>query len=150
APPGKKEPSSAPVGTPARTDPGPFAKQYSRPSGNPALDPHPVPPEENGQDRPFIRPYVLTGGRTRPQYKFALHSMLMTTDKGRSPGGNLSAEHLAICLLCRIPYSVAEVAALLAVPLGVARVLLSDMVEQRLVTVISPSEDRSPSIEILE
>ncbi|HEY0640424.1 MAG TPA: DUF742 domain-containing protein [Pseudonocardiaceae bacterium] len=44
-------------------------------------------------------------------------------------------EHRAIAALCRTPHSVAEVAALLAVPLGVAKVLVSDMAEADRLTV---------------
>jgi hypothetical protein len=46
-----------------------------------------------------------------------------------------SEEHRAVAELCRAPRSVAEVAALLSLPLGVARVLLADMAGIGLVVV---------------
>ncbi|MDT7712081.1 MAG: hypothetical protein QOG46_770 [Pseudonocardiales bacterium] len=46
-----------------------------------------------------------------------------------------SEEHRSVAELCSAPRSVAEVAALLSLPLGVARVLLADMAEIGLVVV---------------
>jgi hypothetical protein len=44
-------------------------------------------------------------------------------------------EHRAVAVLCREPRSVAEVATLLKVPLGVAKVLVGDMANLGLVVV---------------
>lgn len=44
-------------------------------------------------------------------------------------------EHHSIANLCQHPRSVAEVGALLSVPLGVARVLIGDMADLGLITV---------------
>ena len=44
-------------------------------------------------------------------------------------------EHRAVSSLCRYPLSVAEVAAKLSIPLGVARVILSDMAELGLISI---------------
>ncbi len=80
------------------------------------------PPESS-----FVRPYAWTRGRTRPAYDLAVETLLSTTDRGRDPELVTQYEHRMIADMCRDPRSVAEVAALLSLPLGVARVLLGDM-----------------------
>ena len=63
----------------------------------------------------------------------------------------LNLERRSIAVLCRDVLSVAEVSARLDVPLGVARVLISDMAEEGLVLVHRPSSpaDR-PDLALLE
>ena len=52
---------------------------------------------------------------------------MTTTDDGLASLPELRFEHARIVEVCRTPVSVVEVAAALAVPLGVARVLVSDL-----------------------
>lgn len=82
-----------------------------------------------------VRPYTWTRGRTRPVQDLAVETLVSTSDEGRDVTAICSAEHAAIAELCADIRSVAEVAALLALPLGVARVLLADMIETGLVKV---------------
>jgi hypothetical protein len=49
---------------------------------------------------------------------------------GRAPGNRVAPEMQAIVELCRRMRTVAEIAALLKMPLGVVRVLLSDLADQ--------------------
>ncbi|HWR46074.1 MAG TPA: DUF742 domain-containing protein, partial [Pseudonocardiaceae bacterium] len=72
-----------------------------------------------------VRPYTWTRGRTRPLQDLAVETLVSTSDEGRDVPAICSAEHAAIAELCADIRSVAEVAALLALPLGVARVLLA-------------------------
>jgi hypothetical protein len=51
--------------------------------------------------------------------------------------------------MCEATLSVAEVSALLNVPLGIARVLIDDMSCQGLVSVISPEQQDGHSTEVL-
>jgi hypothetical protein len=81
------------------------------------------------------RPYVWTGGRTSPVVDLAVETLVSTGKHGRDMAGLISVEHRAVAELCRDPRSVAEVAALLSLPLGVARVLLGDMADIGLVVV---------------
>jgi hypothetical protein len=83
----------------------------------------------------IVRPYTWTQGRTRPVQELAVETLVSTSDVGRDVATTRSAEHSAIAGLCVDVRSVAEVAALLAVPLGVARVLLADMIDTGLVHV---------------
>lgn len=93
--------------------------------------------EWDGPDdfRFVVRPYSWTQGRTRPAQDLAVETLVSTSDEGRELTSICSAEHAAIAQLCTDMRSVAEVAALLSLPLGVARVLLADMIETGLVHV---------------
>lgn len=79
-----------------------------------------------------VRPYTWTRGRTRPVYDLAVETLVSTSARGLAL---TSVEHRSVAELCSAPRSVAEVAALLSLPLGVARVLLGDMADLGLVVV---------------
>ncbi|MGH3803630.1 MAG: DUF742 domain-containing protein [Pseudonocardiaceae bacterium] len=94
----------------------------------------------DGWDEPedfrfIVRPYTWTQGRTRPVQDLAVETLVSTSDVGRDVITTHSAEHSAIAGLCADVRSVAEIAALLALPLGVVRVLLADMIDTGLVHV---------------
>lgn len=121
-----RPPHPAPADISAPTTPGgiPVTDQY-----DPGAPDYPDGPR--GRDEPpessFVRPYAWTRGRTRPAYDLAVETLLSTTAHGRDPEQVTQYEHRMIADLCREPKSVAEVGALLSLPLGVARVLLGDM-----------------------
>jgi hypothetical protein len=86
-----------------------------------------------------VRPYALTGGRTKSNYALELET-LVSTNQSAADGAISEAvvqqiESLSIMEQCWSPRSVAEIAAVLGVPLGVARVLISDAADAGLVTV---------------
>jgi Protein of unknown function (DUF742) len=84
----------------------------------------------------LTRPYLLTGGRTRSAAAdLAIESLIITTDAGHREADELQAEHGEIASLCQLPRSLAEVAALTKLPLGVTRVLVGDMVGDGLLNV---------------
>jgi hypothetical protein len=128
--------------------PPPWA-QEERPGRPQPVDLYPTPLAPPRPDEPLIRPYILTGGRTHPGHELEVHALISTTDRGRRSTRGLPAEHAAICRLCRSPQSVAEVAALMKVPLGAARVIVVDMEGQGLVTVTAPGQEDGRSVEIL-
>ena len=103
----------------------------------------------------LVRPYTLTGGRTRPSQAdhadLELEALVSTTSLGESAGLSLNAEQQSIAMLCRDVLSVAEVSARLDIPLGVARVLVADMADEGLVIVHRPASpgDR-PDLALLE
>jgi hypothetical protein len=93
---------------------------------------------EPADEEPLIRPYAMTGGRTRPRYQLAIEALVSTTaDPDRIDA--LLPEHQRICGLCREVKSVAEVSALLSIPLGVARILVADLAESGLVAIHQPA-----------
>lgn len=98
----------------------------------------------------MVRPYALTRGRTRPTHAYPLEA-LVRTDRYSLDGYVRTPEERAIAELCRESRSVAEVAALLRVPLGVARVLIGDLVDRGVVEVhTNPLPDAAPTAALLE
>lgn len=90
--------------------------------------------EEPDQAPSSIRSYTWTGGRTKSSYQLELETLVSAGERYR-PGEAIRLEHQSIAELCQHPRSVAEVGALLSLPIGVARVLLADMAELGLITV---------------
>jgi hypothetical protein len=76
------------------------------------------------------RPYIVTGGRTRPGVELDLMSLVLATGQGTVAPRRLGCREHAVALgLCRTPVSVAEVAARLRQSVMVTKVLLSDLIE---------------------
>ena len=89
---------------------------------------------------PVVRPYALTGGRTRPAGAVLdLITVIVASSLGLGPDDSLglSPEHRRILGLCRGPATVADVASTTALPLGVVRVLVADLIGQGRVTVLA-------------
>ena len=123
--------ASPPGGSDLRTQPVGVAIT-GEPSGRHEMpDPGPGPDQEAS----IVRPYAWTRGRTRSNFDLAVETLVSTTSRGRDTQQVRQYEHRAVAELCGEPRSVAEVAALLKLPLGVARVLLGDMALQDLVVV---------------
>jgi hypothetical protein len=100
-------------------------------------------------DGQIVRPYARTGGRTRSTIALQLETLL--TLNARELPAYLSSEHEAICRLCRHTVSVAEVAAYQSLPVGAARVLISDMVELGLIAAATSSPDPSgPTVDLMQ
>jgi hypothetical protein len=97
-----------------------------------------------------VRPYALTRGRTKPTRSYPLEA-LVRTDRYVIEGHVHSPEERAIAELCRESRSVAEVAALVRLPLGVARVLIGDLADRGVVAVHTASApDAAPDTALLE
>jgi hypothetical protein len=93
-------------------------------------DPGPPDPRwaDGGADQGFlVRPYTITGGRTRPRVEVAIEAVVTTLPHPARDPATLPPEMQAIARLCVEWRSVAEVSALLRLPLGVTRVLVADM-----------------------
>ena len=100
--------------------------------------------------RSMVRPYARTGGRTRSD--LALETLVSTSDRGREAHDGGAPEYRQICALCVETRSVAEVAALLSIPLGVGKILVEDLAEAGMVFIHEPglvAGDRS-SMDFLE
>ncbi|MFF0741903.1 DUF742 domain-containing protein [Streptomyces sp. NPDC004111] len=118
-----------------------------RPAGSSSSSP------AGGGHNPLVRPYAMTGGRTRPRYQLAIEALVHTTADPSRLQGQLP-EHQRICQLCREIKSVAEISALLSIPLGVARILVADLAEAGLVAIHQPGGDEAaggqPDVTLLE
>lgn len=79
---------------------------------------------------PLIRPYAMTRGRTRPGAPNLNLVTQIRASRSRSDLSQLTPEHQEIVDLCHQPLSVAEIAAYLNVPLVVAKILISDLLER--------------------
>ena len=118
-------------------------------------------PERDEPTGALVRPYAVTRGRTRPKLEIALEALVETTVRGRSGmnlsrGGQGGSEHQYIAAMCdggRVQ-SLAEIAARMQLPLGVARVIVADMASDGLVAVYEPTslEDETDAVgtELLE
>lgn len=106
-----------------------------------------------------VRPYALTGGRTRSAHVLLVETFVATiegpeerpelTTNGVAAG--VMPELRAIVGLCRRMRSVAEISALLHMPLGVVRVLLSDLADQGRIRVYGTGyESAQPDRALLE
>jgi len=101
---------------------------------------------------PVVRPYALTRGRTRPSGETLDLIAIITAVRGvQVDAASLDPEHLAVLRLCRLPASVADLAADLDLPLGVVRILLGDLQERSLVAIHHPIPPaRLPDVQILK
>ncbi|MGH3803743.1 MAG: DUF742 domain-containing protein [Pseudonocardiaceae bacterium] len=88
----------------------------------------------------LVRPYALTSGRTHPSGHISPESLVSTTNRGSWGAFDGDPEWQNIAELCAQVQSLAEIAAHLEVPLGVAGVIVGDMVDAGLVTVHSPGD----------
>jgi hypothetical protein len=89
------------------------------------------PAEEYPVTSDFVRSYVITRGRRLPSADHMSLHTLVTLAPGRQCPRGVSPEVGAIWELCAGGYlAVAEVAAHLGLPVGVARLLLTDLSEQ--------------------
>ena len=95
-------------------------------------------------DQPIlVRPYTLTAGRTDSRVNLPLEAPVeaVVADKPpRWPGNDVRAQ---ICALCENSPSVAEIAAHLSLPVGVARVLIGDLVSSGHLRVHTTLSDQS-------
>ncbi|PVG81962.1 DUF742 domain-containing protein [Nocardioides gansuensis] len=98
----------------------------------------------------LVRPYTITAGRTKATVDLPLEATLRVDP--RADGQPVNAAAVPLLEMCDTK-SVAEVSALVSMPIGVVRVLLSDLVEQGFVTVqttITESSSRDERIELIE
>jgi Protein of unknown function (DUF742) len=131
---------------------------HRQPRIQPYEPPQAPPPQtaQTSRSKPpsgLVRPYAMTGGRTRPRYQLAIEALVSTTADPVQLRGQLP-EHQRICILCREIKSVAEISALLSIPLGVARILVADLAEAGLVAIHQPGGDDAsggqPDVTLLE
>ncbi|KUI16879.1 hypothetical protein AU193_22080 [Mycobacterium sp. GA-1285] len=83
----------------------------------------------------LVRPYILTAGRTDSRVRLPLEAPIETLGSATSPrwpGNDVRGQIVAMCV---DHPSVAEIAVKLSLPLGVARVLIGDLVTQGYVAV---------------
>jgi hypothetical protein len=104
---------------------GPATPSWSEPQ--PDVRDRPAHAAGEPGDDLVVRPFMLTGGRTRP-----LHDGLRIETLLQAAPAALSAplrfESRRIVELCQAPMSIADLSVALRVPLGVVRVIVADLV----------------------
>jgi hypothetical protein len=114
----------------------------------------PVGPQFLASDKSssLVRPYAVTGGRTKPSYQLQIEAMVSASHYEARDLSSLSPECQSILGYCRDWRSVAEISAVLRMPLGVARVLIGDMAVEGLVRVHQAdlSQGGRPDLNLLE
>lgn len=131
--PGQSVPGLPIPGQPPRGQ-APPGRPLPEPPAAPPEKPEPEPPEEEYAVASSIRSYTWTGGRTKSNHQLEMETLVSTSDMYR-PGSVVRMEHQSIAEMCQHPRSVAEVGALMSLPIGVTRVLLADMAELGLISV---------------
>lgn len=100
---------------------------------------------------PIVRPYTVTGGRTRTAREgLKLITLVVAVGHGRelvAPSPGLGPEHRRILSLCQNPVSVAELAAGAELPVSVVKILLGDLLDRDLVMSRSAA---APDLELLQ
>ena len=122
----------------------------AEPEGSEATSDHDSDPE--------ARPYLLTGGRAGAHGDVAMETIVMRTElgdkcmeSGKLPSSGVAQLEIARILpLCGEPLSVAEVAVGINVALGVAQVLVGDMIADGLLASRSSSPSLSHDVSFLE
>jgi uncharacterized protein DUF742 len=90
---------------------------------------------------PVVRPYAVTGGRTEPADGEVLDLIAVVVASDMAGGADddpmrRAPEHRRILGLCQRPVTVADIASDTALPVGVVRVLLADLILQGVITVV--------------
>ncbi len=81
--------------------------------------------ENEFENEPLVRPFMVTGGRTHTS--LPIEAMVVDT-QGRGAVLPPGDEYRVLYRLCAEPQAVAELSARAAMPLGVVRVLVGDLV----------------------
>ncbi len=108
-------------------------------------------------DGPVVRPYAVTGGRTEPADGEVLDliAVVRAVDAAAPAEDDplrSTPEHRKILARCQRQATVADIASDTALPLGVVRVLLADLILGGAVTVVRhrPPQAQLPSTDILQ
>jgi hypothetical protein len=105
----------------------------------------------DGSSRSLVRPYAVTGGRTKPRTQLQIEAMVTASHYEARDLPTLSPECQVILGFCRDWRSVAEISAVLRMPLGVARVLIADMAVEGLVRIHQTDHAHGrPDLNLLE
>ncbi|RSM86313.1 DUF742 domain-containing protein [Kibdelosporangium aridum] len=99
---------------------------------------------------PLVPLYAVTGGRTHAgRYDLDLITLVVAVAPDlHAP--TVEPEYAAVLWACVHPSSVAEVASAVQLPLEVAKVLISDLVDRNYIMFRSASPSSSPDLEMMQ
>jgi hypothetical protein len=101
----------------------------------------------------LVRPFTLTGGRTRPSRAcFTLITTVTAVEPPPERAPRPQPEQLRILRLCAEPVAVAEVAARLDLPVSVIVIMLCDLLEAGRITAHPPHPvtRTTPDLDLLQ
>jgi hypothetical protein len=102
----------------------------------------------------FVRPYTVTSGRTRSRGDdlLPLETLVVSSPSSRVRAGALAPVPRQVVDLCATAHSIAEISAILDLPLGSVRVVVGDMAVDEFVEIHRPqsSDFDGPDIQLLE
>lgn len=101
----------------------------------------------------LVRPYAVTRGRTEPQRHIPIEAVLVASQAAVQEARFAGHDKYRIAVLCEPrAQSLAEIAAYCRLPLGVARVLVADMVTDGLLSLHSaaPKQGFTERMDLLE
>ena len=141
-------------GSPAWQGPGragPWDEPQAQRQPYPPAQQQQFPAEEESGATRLVRPYTVTGGRTQPRYKLALEALVSASVYEPRDLSVLAPECQAILQFCLDWRSVAEISAVLRMPLGVAWILVADMSADGLVRIHQRDDSEGrPDLNLLE
>ncbi|MFJ3309790.1 DUF742 domain-containing protein [Streptomyces sp. NPDC086549] len=114
--------------------------------GSPPPGPDPVGPA------PAVRPFLVTAGRVAdnaPGRTMPVETQVVATAEGLDALDRLSFERHDIVAACRLPQSIAELAARLRLHLNVVRVLAEDLRDAGQLTVFVPDFEATHDASVL-
>ena len=112
-------------------------------------------PRDRWLDReagPVVRPYALTKGRTMPasgSYIGLIDVVAAVADPQLPADARLNREHRRVLSHCRQPITVVDLATDTDLPVGVIRVLLSDLREYGALRVVTIQRDAATTERLL-
>jgi hypothetical protein len=112
-------------------------------------------PKDRWLDRdagPVVRPYAVTKGRTAPAagIQVGLIDVVVTVADARIPADvRLNREHRRILSYCAHPITVVDLASDIDLPVGVVRVLLSDLSQYGALRVVATPRGQTKNERLL-
>ncbi|MFD8494733.1 DUF742 domain-containing protein [Amycolatopsis sp. NPDC059657] len=115
-----------------------------------AVFPAPAEPPVIEELATLVRPYVRAGGRVSAGHALEIETVLTATGLHQT-ALELSDDQLVICVNCEKPRSVAEIASAVNAPIGVAKVLIGDAIDQGLLMLheMTPCLEGRPPLDLL-
>jgi hypothetical protein len=86
------------------------------------------------------RLYTVTRGRSRADEDLDIVTLIVAKAE---PTSGMQSEHARILVLCQAPAAVVEISADLGMPVGVVKILLSDLLRAGKITARHPSSARA-------
>ncbi|QMU79673.1 DUF742 domain-containing protein [Streptacidiphilus sp. PB12-B1b] len=130
-----------------RADPGSPRRHRRRPPGE--------GDSPSGRSSLALRPFLLTAGRVAGSGSgsesppLPLETQVVATAEGLTALDGLTFEHQAIVAACRVPQSLAELAARLHLHLNVVRVIAGDLHSARQLAVYVPQASTAQDVSVL-